>query len=243
MESALVYCKEDEKYPFRPDGFRPGEEYKYMMQEYSPADFRYQFVKYFKEILSLRLRFQVLNCKITYNPIAGCADLLMITIYLEDASEKRIISQRVEEDKAHPVFACFYQALKRYPLPGAYEHILHVILEDTLGIRRKYFTNKAYILWKNALKNRFPEVEDANFNGIDIYVFLKKDSSIERMKAEGILEKMRQLCYDEIVKYAGSKRGLPYEAFHIKADNSGIYTERGSRYYWECIAESSVTVI
>lgn len=167
----------------------------------------------------------------------------MITIYLEDASEKRIISQRVEEDKAHPVFSCFYQALKRYPLPGANEHILHVVLEDTQGIRMKYFTNKAYISWKNALENLFPEVEDANFNGTDIYVFLKKDSNLEKLKSESSLEMMRQTCYSEIVKCAGSKRGLPYDAFHIKADNSGIYQERGSRYYWDCIADIPVTAV
>ncbi len=243
MESALIYCREDEKYPFKPCGCRPGEEYNYMMQEYAPGDFRYRFVKYYKELLSLRLHFNILNCKITYNPIAGWADLLMITIYPAEASEKRIISQRVEEDKEHPVFTCFYQALERYPLPGAREHMLHAVIEDTFDIRLKFFVNKAYRLWKNALKSRFPEVEEADFNGENIYVFLKKGSNMKALQAEGVLEKMREACYDEIIKYAGNRKGLPYEIFHIKIDPSGIYQERGSRYYFDSIAELSVTVV
>ncbi len=233
MESALVYCKEDEKYAVKPDAFGSYMQYCYMVQQYTPQDFRYSFIKYFMQLLEKQLDWKVYNCKITYSATAYLANLLDVKVYLEDINYDYIITQQLEKDKKHPVFSCFYEALGRFPLPAVEEHLMRVLVTSAANVRMDCFIQKGFSAVKNNIPKMYPKVEDAGYLSRYLCLILKKKSDLKQLSRSGKLEQLRKACYQELVNRADFRREMPYDKFHIKVDASGIYQEKGSRIFFE----------
>lgn len=233
MESALIYCTEDDRYAVKPDAFGSYMQYCYMIQKYRKQDFRYSFIQYFQQLLEERLDWKIYTSKITYRPTAYLANLLNVTVYLENISYGYIITQQLEKDKEHLVFTCFYEALEKYPLPAAREYLIRVLVESADTVRMNCFMEKRYAAVREAIPKLFPIVEYVDFLSQYLCLILRKNSDLKRLLREGRLEQLRHACYQELINRLDFQQEMPYEKFHIKIDNSGIYQEKGSRVFFE----------
>lgn len=233
MESALIYCKEDEKYTVKPDALGDYMQYCYMIQKYKSQDFRYSFIQYFQQLLEKQLGWKVYTCKITHRPTAHLASFIDVTVYLEDILYGYNITQQLEKDRDHPVFFYFYKALEQFPLPAVNEHLIRVFVESAHNVRMACFTQKRLAAVKESLPKMFPIVEDVGYLSQYLCLLLKKNSDLKRLYRDGKLEHMRKICYQELINRSDYQRELPYDKFHIKIDNSGIYQEKGSRIFFE----------
>lgn len=231
MESAMIYLKQDEKYATKSQGFSSYQKYCYMVEKYAPQDFRYSFTQYYAQILKKRLNWNVYTYKIYYDP--NLPVLLNVDLYLEEPADSCMLTQQLEKDMDHPAFSCFYEALERFPLPAVKEHKLRLFVERADRIRMAGFISNKLGSLKDILRRQFSFVETVNFLSVQVCVILRKDCNLKQLLETGQLERLRKVCYLELVNRADFQQELPYGRFHIKVDNSGVYQERGSRIYFE----------
>lgn len=222
MESAVIYEKQDERYPIKRNGFGSYQQYCYMVQTYTPQDFRYSFTQYYIQVLKARLNRNVYTCKIYYDP--NLPALLNVVLYMDEPVTSYMLTQDLEKDRDHPAFSCFYEALERFPLPAVKEHRLRIFVENADRIRMAGFISNKLGPLKDTLRRSFSFVETADFMSVQVCVILRKDCDLKRL---------RRVCYQSLVNRAELQRELPYGRFHIKVDNSGIYQDRGSRFFFE----------
>lgn len=231
MESAMIYEKQDEKYFVKRSDFSSYQQYCYMVQKYTPQDFRYPFTQYYAQVLKARLNWNLYTCKIYYDP--NLPVLLNVVLYLEEPVSPYILTQQLEKDKDHLAFSCFYETLERFPLPAVKEHRLRIFVENADYIRIAGFTLNKFGPLRETLRRLFPFVETADFMSVQVCVILRKGCDLKRLSESGQLERLRRICYQSLVNRTDFQRELPYGRFHIKVDNSGIYQERGSRFFFE----------
>lgn len=99
MESAVIYEKQDERYPIKRNGFGSYQQYCYMVQKYTPQDFRYSFTQYYIQVLKARLNRNVYTCKIYYDP--NLPALLNVVLYMDEPVTSYMLTQDLDYGRFH----------------------------------------------------------------------------------------------------------------------------------------------